>query len=59
MLAVPYAYWIVCPRAKTDLPHVATFREWLLEQAGADAAELSVIFGRPLSQVRRRRKATL
>lgn len=45
-LAVPYAYWIVCPRANADLPHVASFRDWLLEQAAVDAAELSLIFRR-------------
>ena len=43
-LSVPYAYWIVCPRAIADLPKVATFRRWLLDQAEADASELSQIF---------------
>lgn len=46
VLTVPYAYWIVCPRASADLPKVATFRQWLLDQAEADVAELSLIFQR-------------
>ena len=36
-LSVTYAYWIVCPHAHADLPKVATFRQWLLAQAEADA----------------------
>ena len=30
------AYWIVAPLATTDLPKIATFREWLLAEALAD-----------------------
>lgn len=40
-LRVPYAYWIVCPRVSADLPKVATFRQWLLDQAEEDAAALT------------------
>ncbi len=40
-LSVPYAYWIVCPRGSAELPKVATFRGWLLQQARADAIALS------------------
>jgi LysR family glycine cleavage system transcriptional activator len=40
-LRVPYAYWIVCPRAAADVPKVATFRQWLLAQAEADAVDLA------------------
>jgi class 3 adenylate cyclase len=61
VLSVPYAYWIVCPRASADLPGVATFRQWLLEQAEADAAELSLIFqrqiGRPRPNAPRRQRS--
>jgi len=39
-LAVPYAYWIVCPRATAALPKIVAFREWLLNEAAADAARI-------------------
>lgn len=48
VLNVPYAYWIVCPRASADRPNIKIFREWLLDQAEADAAELALIFQRQL-----------
>jgi LysR family glycine cleavage system transcriptional activator len=40
-LTVPYAYWIVCPRANADLPKVTIFRQWLLSEAALDASRLS------------------
>lgn len=40
-LAVPYAYWIVCPRATADLPKVTAFRKWLVGEAEEDARRLS------------------
>jgi LysR family glycine cleavage system transcriptional activator len=46
VLSVPYAYWIVCPRASADLPNVATFRRWLLDQVETDTVDLSRIFRR-------------
>jgi LysR family glycine cleavage system transcriptional activator len=39
-LSVPYAYWLVCPKANADLPKIATFRAWLLAEAAADSAKL-------------------
>jgi LysR family transcriptional regulator, glycine cleavage system transcriptional activator len=39
-LAVSYAYWIVCPKATAELPKIATFRRWLLDQAQEDARRL-------------------
>lgn len=39
-LPVPYAYWVVCPKATADLPKVAAFRAWLLGEAEADARRL-------------------
>ena len=39
-LTVPYAYWIVCPKATAQLPKIATFRDWLLAEAAADASRL-------------------
>jgi LysR family transcriptional regulator, glycine cleavage system transcriptional activator len=36
-LPVPYAYWIVCPKATAMLPKIITFRDWLLIEAADDA----------------------
>jgi LysR family glycine cleavage system transcriptional activator len=44
-LDVPYAYWIISSVAKAELPRVATFRRWLLDEAAADATALARIFG--------------
>ncbi|MNC91370.1 DNA-binding transcriptional activator GcvA [compost metagenome] len=35
---LPSAYYVVSPESQADQPHVAAFREWLLEEAQADAA---------------------
>ncbi len=35
-LAVPYAYWIVCPKATANLPKIVTFRNWLVAEAAED-----------------------
>ena len=47
--AVParFAYWIVCPKAAADLPKIARFRAWLLEQAEEDRAALSRLLATP------------
>jgi LysR family glycine cleavage system transcriptional activator len=39
-LQAPFAMWIVHPKASAALPKVATFREWLLEEAAQDAQRL-------------------
>jgi LysR family glycine cleavage system transcriptional activator len=39
-LSVPYAYWLVCPKANSDLPKIRIFREWLLAEAAADSTKL-------------------
>ena len=39
-LPVPYAYWIVCPKATAKLPKIVTFRDWLLAEAADDARRL-------------------
>jgi len=44
-LAVPYAYWIVCPRATAKLPKIAAFREWLLAEAAEDRRRLNRLPG--------------
>jgi LysR family glycine cleavage system transcriptional activator len=41
MLQVPYAYYIVCPKATADRPKIATFRNWLMAQAAADLDRLA------------------
>ncbi|HEX9569691.1 MAG TPA: transcriptional regulator GcvA [Rhodospirillales bacterium] len=46
-LKVPYAYWIVCPKATAARPKIATFRDWLLAEAAADARGLSKGAGLP------------
>ena len=34
------SYWIVCPKASSELPKVRIFREWLLEEAQRDLTAL-------------------
>jgi len=36
-------YWIVCPKATSSVPKVATFRKWLLAEAADDARRLERI----------------
>jgi LysR family glycine cleavage system transcriptional activator len=33
-------YWIVCPKATSNLPKIVTFREWLLAEASQDLRRL-------------------
>ena len=44
-LTVPYAYWIVCPKANADLPKVTIFRQWLLSEAALDISRMSKLLG--------------
>jgi LysR family glycine cleavage system transcriptional activator len=44
-LPVPYAYWIVCPKATANLPKIVLFREWLLSEAVEDARRLANLTG--------------
>ncbi len=39
-LEVPYAYWIVCPKANAELPKIASFRAWILAEAAEDERRL-------------------
>ena len=39
-LQVPYAYWIVCPKANAELPKIAAFRDWLLAEAAEDSRRM-------------------
>ena len=41
-LAVPYAYWIVCPKPTAQLPKITVFRDWLLAEAARDMAALGM-----------------
>ncbi len=43
-LPAKFAYWIVCPKARADLPKIARFRAWLLDTAEADQASPSTSF---------------
>jgi LysR family glycine cleavage system transcriptional activator len=42
-LRMPNTYWIVCPRATSALPKIATFRTWLLAEAADDARRLKAL----------------
>jgi LysR family glycine cleavage system transcriptional activator len=39
-LKMANTYWIVCPKAASDLPKIAAFRAWLLREAAGDARSL-------------------
>jgi LysR family glycine cleavage system transcriptional activator len=39
-LKLSKTYWIVCPKATSAKPKIATFRDWLLAEAAADARRL-------------------
>jgi LysR family transcriptional regulator, glycine cleavage system transcriptional activator len=39
-LRMPNTYWIVWPKAASNAPKIATFRKWLLAEAGEDARRL-------------------
>jgi LysR family glycine cleavage system transcriptional activator len=42
-LKLSKTYWIVCPKATSAKPKIATFRDWLLAEAAADARRLRKI----------------
>jgi LysR family glycine cleavage system transcriptional activator len=39
-LKMSNTYWIVCPKATSSVPKIATFRKWLLAEAAEDAQRL-------------------
>ena len=39
-LLLKNTYWIVCPKATSELPKIVAFRDWLLAEAAADARQL-------------------
>jgi|SRR3977135_1824164 len=43
-LKLAKTYWIVCPKATSMKPKIATFRDWLLAETADDARRLRKIF---------------
>jgi LysR family transcriptional regulator, glycine cleavage system transcriptional activator len=39
-MPVPFAYWIVCPKASAKLAKIVAFSEWLIAEAAEDARQL-------------------
>jgi LysR family transcriptional regulator, glycine cleavage system transcriptional activator len=39
-LRLSKTYWIICPKATSKLPKIATFRDWLIAEAAHDARQL-------------------
>jgi LysR family glycine cleavage system transcriptional activator len=39
-LRLSKTYWIVCPKATSNLPKIVTFRDWLLTEAAQDLRQL-------------------
>jgi LysR family transcriptional regulator, glycine cleavage system transcriptional activator len=42
-LPLSRTYWIICPKATSNLPKIATFRNWLLAEAAADTRRLKAM----------------
>jgi LysR family glycine cleavage system transcriptional activator len=42
-LPLSKTYWIVCPKATSNLPKIVTFRNWLLAEAAADTRQLKAM----------------
>jgi LysR family glycine cleavage system transcriptional activator len=45
VLPLATAYWVVCPKASFDVPKIAAFRKWVLDEAGADSRKLKPLLG--------------
>jgi LysR family transcriptional regulator, glycine cleavage system transcriptional activator len=45
-LRLTKTYWIICPKATSTVPKVATFRDWLLAEAAGDARRLKQLGAR-------------
>ena len=39
-LRMANTYWIICPKAVSNVPKIVTFRKWLLTEAAEDARRL-------------------
>jgi LysR family transcriptional regulator, glycine cleavage system transcriptional activator len=42
-LRMSNTYWIVCPKVTSNIPKIATFRNWLLAEAAEDAHRLKTL----------------
>lgn len=42
-LKVADTYWIVCPKAASNVPKIATFRNWVLAEAAEDSRRLKAL----------------
>ena len=42
-LPLSKTYWILCPKATSNLPKIVTFRNWLLAEAAADARRIKAM----------------
>ncbi len=42
-LRMANTYWIVCPKALSNIPKVATFRDWVLAEAAEDTGRLKAL----------------
>ena len=42
-LRMANTYWIVCPKAASALPKIATFRDWVLAEAADDTRRLKTL----------------
>ncbi len=42
-LRVAHTYWIVCPKAVSNIPKIATFRNWVLAEAAEDDRRLKAL----------------
>ncbi len=40
-LPLSKTYWIICPKATSNLPKIVTFRKWLLSEAAGDVRRLA------------------
>jgi LysR family transcriptional regulator, glycine cleavage system transcriptional activator len=47
-LRLSNTYWIVCPKATSSMPKIATFRDWLLAEAADDARRLRKVIASKL-----------
>jgi LysR family glycine cleavage system transcriptional activator len=42
-LRMANTYWIVCPKAASSVPKIATFRDWVLAEAADDTRRLKAL----------------
>jgi LysR family glycine cleavage system transcriptional activator len=53
-LPLPYAYWVVCPKAAAGLPKIVAFTDWILAEAATDARRLQQLASPANSRTQRR-----